>query len=53
VSYQSFNNLFYIFGLDKINLDFPLWIEQPGSSTHNEFRWLISFEFNLDRNFVF
>jgi len=54
IAFHNFYDLNYIFGLEKINFDFPLWIEQPGSMKNkDEFHWLISFEFKLDRNLVF
>jgi outer membrane protein assembly factor BamA len=54
IAFHNFYDLNYIFGLEKVNFDFPLWIEQPGSMKNkDEFRWLISFEFKLDRNLVF
>lgn len=55
IAINNFRNFYYIFGLEEIKLDFPLWID--GGSLPDIKKdvspWLISFEFNLDRNFVF
>jgi len=53
VALNNFGTLNYLFGLREIKVDFPLWIEQPGSSKNDEFKWLVSFDFQLDRNLLF
>ena len=53
-SYNNFYDLNYIFGIDEISMDFPLWIGRTFDDYEKyEFRWLIRFEFDFNYNFIF
>ena len=52
--YYDFYDLNYVFGIDEISMDFPLWIGKTFDDYEKyEFRWLISFKFDFNYNFIF
>ena len=54
VSYSSFRMIKILTGLEEIKMDFPLWIGQ--NNNYNEgfgFRWLISFDFDMEQTPLF
>jgi hypothetical protein len=54
LTYSNFDILRQVVGLEEIKLDLPLWVEQTQDSDDGfEFRWLISFDFNLDQTPIF
>jgi Peptidase family M1 domain len=54
IAYNNFNKIRQIFGLQEIKMDFPIWVGQSGKINQGSaFRWLISFDFQLDQIPIF
>ncbi|KAA3617540.1 MAG: hypothetical protein D8M58_01740 [Calditrichaeota bacterium] len=54
VAINNFGMLRQVVGLEEIKLDFPLWVGQTQDINEGfEFRWLISFDFQLEQTPIF
>jgi aminopeptidase N len=51
--YNNFYSLSYIFGIDNIKLDFPLWVGESFNEDGFDFRWIISFDFDFSTNLFY
>jgi len=46
VVWNSYYYIDYFFNLEKVRVDFPIWLSHvPNSKDNLEFRWLIRFDF--------